>query len=125
MPRRSEEIPYQQFASLHLDSDFERQTPMFQISGVGRQYPVQRNTESSMGILMINRNHIFKTKLTVKICCIGLFRASSTTDEVSTPCVICGIQATLVCTICRTRYCSPVCQGSDWPTHQPICRPPP
>jgi hypothetical protein len=56
MSRKSEEIPYQQFASLMLDSDFERQTPMFQTSGVGiqtfhsKQSPVHRNTESSMGM---------------------------------------------------------------------------
>lgn len=55
MSRRSEEIPYQQFTSLVLDSDFERQTPMFQTSGVGKQTfhskqsQGQRNTESSMG----------------------------------------------------------------------------
>lgn len=58
MSRRSEEIPYQQYANLLLESDFERQTPMFPTSGVGKQSfhskqsPVHRNTESSMGMLI-------------------------------------------------------------------------
>lgn len=56
MSRKSEEMPYQHFTSLMLDSDFERQTPMFQTSGVGKQTfhskqsLVHRNTESSMGM---------------------------------------------------------------------------
>ncbi|XP_046653473.1 uncharacterized protein LOC124344087 [Daphnia pulicaria] len=113
MSRKSEEMPYQQFASLMLDSDFERQTPMFQTSGVGiqtfhsKQSPVHRNTESSMELVRMTNN------------------STTIPTEEFLPCFVCGTEAPLVCTICKTRYCSRACQGSDWPTHQSICRPPP
>lgn len=56
MTRCSEERVYPQFANLSLESDFERQTPMFQTSGIGRQpfhsrqSPGFTENESSMGI---------------------------------------------------------------------------
>ncbi|KAI9555491.1 hypothetical protein GHT06_018006 [Daphnia sinensis] len=112
MTRCSEERVYPQFANLSLESDFERQTPMFQTSGIGRQplqsrLPVFTDKESSMEL----------TQATITI-------PNFPKQEIPT-CFVCGTQAPLVCTICKTRYCSQACQGSDWPTHQHICRPPP
>ncbi|KZS17360.1 Uncharacterized protein APZ42_016991 [Daphnia magna] len=113
MTRCSEERVYPQFANLSLESDFERQTPMFQTSGIGRQpfhsrqSPGFTENESSMGLTRSkNTNSNFLKQ------------------EIPT-CFVCGAQAPLVCTICKIRYCSQTCQGSDWPTHQHVCRPPP
>ena len=41
------------------------------------------------------------------------------------PCVVCNLDASLVCPVCYTRYCSARCQLVDWPQHQVNCSPPP
>ena len=41
------------------------------------------------------------------------------------PCVVCSLEARLICTVCKTRYCSQYCQSSDWPQHKNHCIPPP
>ncbi|XP_046464135.1 uncharacterized protein LOC124209928 isoform X5 [Daphnia pulex] len=81
------------YSDMGLHSSNSRQSPRF---------IEMRGTDSSMVIRPIRNN--------------------SMTPEFPT-CSVCSIEALLVCTICKTRYCSPRCQRSDWPSHQSICKP--
>lgn len=40
-------------------------------------------------------------------------------------CIVCTSEAPLLCSVCKTRYCSQQCQNNDWPQHRLNCLPPP
>jgi len=56
---------------------------------------------------------------------LGMSQGNRQDKCVYPPCVVCKLEARLVCTTCKTRYCSQHCQSSDWPRHKNDCLPPP
>ncbi|KAK4029058.1 hypothetical protein OUZ56_022070 [Daphnia magna] len=112
--RLSGKIPHgdQDSVSLAIASVVGRQNGVVQAVGAttksfySRQSPCSIETESSLGIM-----HRKSVSPDMHVQCHL--------------CHVCGKQASFVCTVCKVRYCSSGCQSRDWPTHQPVCKPPP